>query len=269
MSDLASSVLSVAMVLAPVIGYVDQYLIIRKNRSSAGFNSLTCAILLFANILRVFFWFGKRFDTTLLVQSIVMIIAQLVLLEAVIRYKPDFLIYRRASISSMSSESSIGSSLLSMADRTRWWGRISLWGWPHYLDYINCLLAFTTLIGILYVFLHPYPVFIEVIGAISLGIESTLPLPQCLSNFTRRSTSGFSLLVLGSWFLGDGFKVFYFIYTQAPLQFDICGAIQLTVDTVIVFQFIIFSSTVKKWLGISAPNVFEDDHDGAGYQTIS
>ncbi|KAI9030856.1 hypothetical protein CLU79DRAFT_358802 [Phycomyces nitens] len=76
-----SLLLSSAMVLGPVVGYVDQ------TQSSAGFNSATCAILLFANILRIFFWVGKRFDTTLLVQSVVMILAQLILLQVVVEYQ--------------------------------------------------------------------------------------------------------------------------------------------------------------------------------------
>jgi len=41
--------------------------------------------LLIANILRIEFWFGKRFETPLLVQSIVMIICMLVMLELCIR----------------------------------------------------------------------------------------------------------------------------------------------------------------------------------------
>lgn len=49
-------------------------------------------------------------------------------------------------------------------------------------------------------------------------------------------------------FLGDGFKLFYFIYTGAPLQFIICGAIQLSIDSVIVLEFVLFSSAVKNRL---------------------
>ena len=75
----------------------------------------------------------------------------------------------------------------------------SIWAWDHYLDYINFLLGFTTFIAVLYLLLGGFPAFVETLGFFSLGIESTLPIPQCLSNFRRRSTHGFSLLVLGSW----------------------------------------------------------------------
>ncbi|KAI8139378.1 hypothetical protein BJV82DRAFT_627040 [Fennellomyces sp. T-0311] len=237
MSDIASMVLSVAMTIGPVIGYVDQYFIIRKQKSSAGFNPVTCAILLFSNILRVFFWLGKRFDTTLLIQSIVMILAQLVLLEIVVRYRP------------MTKNE---------YPQSRWQ---QFWAWDYYLDYVNFLLGFTTVIAVLFQILDN-AWFIETLGVVSLGIESTLPLPQCVSNFKRRSTEGFSAVVMATWFLGDGFKLFYFLYTQAPLQFDICGAVQLTIDSLIVMQSILFSPSVRKWMGVS-PTV-----DRCMYETI-
>ena len=40
-----------------------------------------CLTLLIANIIRIEFWFGKRFELPLLLQSIVMIICMLLLLE--------------------------------------------------------------------------------------------------------------------------------------------------------------------------------------------
>ncbi|KAF7726809.1 PQ-loop repeat-containing protein 1 [Apophysomyces ossiformis] len=271
MTDLASLALSAAMVFAPVVGYIDQYFIIRRTQSSAGFNPKTCAILLFANILRIYFWLGKRFDTTLLIQSIAMIVAQLILLHTVVRFRledvpgngvggPTEYSRLREDEDGEGDEDVLRAKTHTNPSLCQQCYR-SFWNWPHYLDYMNCLLTFTTIVGALYLGLHRYTAFIELLGALSLGIESTLPLPQCLYNFARRSTDGFSLLVLGSWFLGDGFKLGYFIYTDAPLQFDICGAIQLTIDTVIVLQFILFSPRVKKWLGIAEPMLVASEAD--------
>ncbi|KAI8375939.1 PQ loop repeat-domain-containing protein, partial [Radiomyces spectabilis] len=253
MVDATSVLLSIAMAIGPVVGYVDQYFMIRRKQSSAGFNSITCAILLFANILRIFFWFGKRFDVTLLIQSIIMIIAQLLLLEIVVRYRHDpapSALY--SNIQASFSSSSIDDELRAEEEGAdyrpdRCWHPGRFWLWDRYLDYINCLLLVTTVLAVLYFFLRSHPVFFEILGTVSLGIESTLPLPQAFSNYKRRSTVGFSLLVLATWFLGDSFKLFYFIYTHAPLQFDICGAIQLSIDSVIVLQFILFSDRVKRW----------------------
>ncbi|KAI7854749.1 PQ loop repeat-domain-containing protein, partial [Circinella umbellata] len=226
---------SIAMVFGPIVGYVDQYFIIRRKQSSAGFSSVTCGVLLIANILRIFFWLGKRFDETLLAQSVAMILSQLVLLEIVVRFRHD------------PSPLTLYNDGLTGHERSRPRRFLSsIWSWGHYLDYVNFLLGFTTFIAVLYLLLGGYSTFVETLGFLSLGIESTLPVPQCLSNFRRKSTHGFSLLVLGSWFFGDSFKLFYFIHTQSPLQFIVCGAIQLSVDCLIVAQFVLFSERVKK-----------------------
>ncbi|KAG2218872.1 hypothetical protein INT45_003939 [Circinella minor] len=276
MPDFASVALSIAMVLGPIVGYVDQYFIIRRKQSSAGFSSVTCGVLLIANILRIFFWLGKRFDETLLVQSVAMILAQLVLLEIVVRFRHDpspLTLYSdlRDSFSTDGTEDDdelVEDDGLSGHERSRPRRFLSsIWSWGHYLDYVNFLLGFTTFIAVLYLLLGGYSTFVETLGFLSLGIESTLPVPQCLSNFRRKSTHGFSLLVLGSWFFGDSFKLFYFIHTQSPLQFIVCGAIQLSVDCLIVAQFVLFSERVKKRLGIVSIQaddqvpVLQDDDD--------
>ncbi|KAF1797996.1 PQ loop repeat-domain-containing protein [Mucor lusitanicus] len=258
MSEIADIILSAIMVVAPTVGYFDQYRIIVKNKTSLGFNSVTCAILCFANILRLFFWLGKRFDNTLLFQSIAMLTAMLALLQIVVKYKPHDLpftpLIRHDSASSYSSSNSSNSShhhgaAIEQRIELKWYQR-TFWDWDYFVDYVNCLLLFTSVVGILYVFLHGHEWFIEALGFLSLGIESTLPLPQLLTNFKNRSVDGFSLLILASWFLGDSFKAFYFFYQHSPIQFVACAIIQLTFDTIIVFQFILFSSYVKKLLGI-------------------
>ncbi|ORX55670.1 hypothetical protein DM01DRAFT_1024563 [Hesseltinella vesiculosa] len=219
--DAGSVLLSIAMVIGPVVGYFDQVRLIVQSKSSAGFNRTTCAILLFANILRIFFWFGKRFDMTLLLQSIVMILAQLGLLAIVVRYRQKgvYANLGEFSPSSLSLDEQLEAELeqqdglppqlsrdsLGDDDRPlhtlpfvrRW--IVKFWSWDRYLDYVNFLLFFTTFVGLLYLIFHSSSVFIEILGMLSLGIESTLPLPQCISNVQRKSTEGFSHLVLATW----------------------------------------------------------------------
>ncbi|KAI8098200.1 PQ loop repeat-domain-containing protein, partial [Gilbertella persicaria] len=204
---------------------------------------------------------GKRFDNTLLFQSIVMLIAMMALLFTVVKYKPTNVpftpLIRHDSISSDSSDSRHAAEIERHIE-LKWYQR-TFWDWDHFLDYLNCLLIFTTFVGVLYLSLHQYSVFIEVLGFLSLGCEATLPLPQLLTNFKHKSTEGFSLLILGSWFIGDGFKAFYFIHQRSPVQFVACAIIQLTFDTAIVLQFIFFSTYVKKLLGIRNDIMLQDD----------
>ena len=38
------------------------------------------------------------------------------------------------------------------------------------------------------------------------------------------------------WFCGDTFKTGYFIVKQAPVQFGICGMLQVSIDMAILYQ---------------------------------
>lgn len=82
----------------------------------------------------------------------------------------------------------------------------------------------------------------ESVGTISLLVESLLGTPQAIANFKRKSTKGMSLGMIGGWFLGDGFKTIWFIINGEPLQFLMCGIIQLTVDVIILIQVFVYQN---------------------------
>lgn len=154
--------------------------------------------------------FGKRFDTTLLIQSAVMIITQSILLETVIRHRtPE------------KHESEPLKDQQQSRRRRRFYD--TFWQWPHYLDYVNCLLGFTTVVGVAYVLLGKLPWFVEALGIISLGIESTLPLPQCISNFKTRSTAGFSLIVLATWVRSTSYSIVSSSYMLTKTNLVVSG----------------------------------------------
>ncbi|VDO55486.1 unnamed protein product [Haemonchus placei] len=67
------------------IPYVFQYAEIHHRRNAQGFSLFVCLALCIANILRILFWFGKRFDLALLAQSIVMFICMIFMLEIAVR----------------------------------------------------------------------------------------------------------------------------------------------------------------------------------------
>ena len=48
--------LDVLMVVGPVVGYVPQYRAIQRSGSSESFSFLVSGILLWSNVLRVYFW---------------------------------------------------------------------------------------------------------------------------------------------------------------------------------------------------------------------
>lgn len=54
-----------------------------------------------------------------------------------------------------------------------------------------------------------------------------LGLPQFLRNYKNKSTHGMSFLMVIMWTIGDVYKTTYFIMRRAPMQFYICGMLQV------------------------------------------
>jgi hypothetical protein len=180
----------------------------------------------FDNGSQLSFRLGKRFDITLLFQSILMIISQLILLELVVRHRP---IPSASTRYSTVGRDSFSSDISSVDDPDfddvlfppsshrhilgRMWNRF--WAWDRYIDFVIFLTGFTAITAILYLIFGSFSVFIEILGAVSLSIEATVPVPQCIANFKARSTHGFSWLILGTWvwfiaFIGWGHGILLF-----------------------------------------------------------
>lgn len=203
---------SVGMAVGPPLVYADQAVSIVRKKDSTGFSRDVCAILLLANITRCFFWLGTRFEFALLVQSILMILAQLALLYICIRYQP------RPDTRGQSSRP------------------FAFWHWPSYVQYIEFLAGFILISAIAYLIFGRADVYISIIGFVALGMESMLPIPQLISNYKQKSLYGFRASTLIGWVGGDSFKTAYFFVQGSPLQFKVCALFQLSVDFIIVMQ---------------------------------
>ncbi|KAG6335805.1 hypothetical protein ID866_3283 [Astraeus odoratus] len=209
-----STLSSVGMAIGPPLVYADQAASIMKKKDSTGFSHGVCAVLLLANITRCFFWLGTRFEFALLVQSILMILAQLALLYICIRYRPH-----------VSSETYEQSAL-----------PYTFWQWRSYAQYIEFLAGFILCSAILYLIFGRSDLYISLVGYVALGMESTLPIPQLLSNYKHKSLYGFRASTLIGWVGGDSFKTAYFFLQGSPMQFKVCAIFQLTADFIIVLQ---------------------------------
>ncbi|XP_055004096.1 solute carrier family 66 member 2-like [Boleophthalmus pectinirostris] len=78
---LLSWLASCLMVFGGALPYVPQYQEIQRSSNTEGFSTRVCLVLLIANILRIFFWIGKQFELTLLLQSVVMILTMFAMLH--------------------------------------------------------------------------------------------------------------------------------------------------------------------------------------------
>lgn len=65
--------LDLLVIFGGVFGYFDQYRIIQKEKSVGNFSIDVCAILIICNLLRVFFRVGEPYETSLFLQSLLMI----------------------------------------------------------------------------------------------------------------------------------------------------------------------------------------------------
>lgn len=84
----AAYVAPIFIVMSPILSYGDQALAMHRHQSSAGFSLDIPLIMLVASLFRVFYWNGARFDTSLLLQSVVMIAMHLVLLKIALDHRP-------------------------------------------------------------------------------------------------------------------------------------------------------------------------------------
>ncbi|EAR97330.2 PQ loop protein (macronuclear) [Tetrahymena thermophila SB210] len=222
------SLVDILMVFGPVYGYYSQYSKIKTEQSIGNFSIDVCAILLFANILRVLFWFGERYETPLLFQSLLMIVTQFILLAQCIKVSNQ----NKANKSIEYRDGGLASA--------KFWNKF--WRWQDIRSYVESVITFTvffTLVTLMFV--HNYAA-VQIIGMISAMIEATLGFPQMIKNYQNQNASGISYGLIGSWFLGDFSKTIYFIYKSAPLQFTMCGVIQLTVDILIILQMKVYKS---------------------------
>ncbi|KAH9935861.1 uncharacterized protein BXZ73DRAFT_89360 [Epithele typhae] len=232
MAGWLSIVASVGMAVGPPLVYADQAYSIVKKQDSTGFSRDVCAILLLANITRCFFWLGSRFEMALLVQSLLMILAQLVLLYICIRFRPKL------------SPENLGVSIRPL----------SFWQWSNYTQYLEFLVAFVLCQAILFLILGRSSTYVSALGFVALGLESTLPIPQLISNYKQRSLYGFRMSTLVGWFGGDAFKTVYFFLQELPLQFKVCAIFQLSIDCAIVIQRLMYGNAPP-------PTVLMDDDD--------
>ncbi|KAM4614541.1 solute carrier family 66 member 2-like [Discoglossus pictus] len=208
---------SCLMIFGGVVPYIPQYQEIKRTSNADGFSTWVCLVLLVANILRIFFWFGKFFEFPLLLQSILMIITMLTVLNL---------------CCTIQTVNRVSTKQYHFTDFDLQY----FWKWSRFEDYLQFCFALALSGAVLtYVFLDTAP-FVEGVGLVALLMEAGLGLPQLLQNFKNRSTRGMSVKMVLLWTAGDFFKTIYFIIRQTPAQFWLCGTLQICLDAAILLQ---------------------------------
>ncbi|KAK0171930.1 hypothetical protein PV328_005318 [Microctonus aethiopoides] len=216
--DVVSAIASGAIIFGGIVPYIPQYREIKRTQDSTGFSLYVCLAILIANTLRILYWFGKYYELPLLFQSILMIIAMFAMI--------------RLCINANNRNQIIKAKDQVFTD----FNSKYFWKWTDFQSYVQFMLVFGTIGGIImYIFVNNI-IFVEITGLLSVLIEGMLGLPQLILNFNNGSTEGMSISMVVMWTMGDVFKTIYFVYRKAPIQFAICGSMQIFIDIIILIQ---------------------------------
>ncbi|XP_022698457.1 PQ-loop repeat-containing protein 1-like isoform X3 [Varroa jacobsoni] len=192
---------------------------ILRTKNADGFSTFVCLALLVANILRIFFWFCVRFETPLLIQSIIMTTAMLLMIHLCIRTRRE--------------------QLITPPPKTKTFHDLEwrhFWQWTDFLSYVECTIIFTIIAGSVVFLFKDVTVVVEFVGLVAVLTEALLGMPQFYKNFVNKSTAGMSTSMVMLWLFGDVFKTAYFVLRDSPVQFVLCGILQVSIDLAILSQ---------------------------------
>ncbi|PIK42077.1 putative PQ-loop repeat-containing protein 1 [Apostichopus japonicus] len=208
---------SCCMMFGGIVPFIPQYMEIKRTDNGEGFSTHVCLVLLAASTLRILFWFGHPFELPLLAQSIIMFVTMMALIRLC------------TNVRALNEISTVKRVFIDFDQRY-------FWKWSRFIDFCQFMLVFCLISGLVtYVFINNV-YFIEVLGFLAVFIEALLGAPQFYRNYQNLSTQGMSVQMVCFWLSGDTFKTGYFIVKEAPLQFTLCGALQVIIDLSILAQ---------------------------------
>ncbi|XP_041852544.1 solute carrier family 66 member 2 isoform X1 [Melanotaenia boesemani] len=168
---LLSWLASLLMVFGGALPYVPQFQEIQRSSNTEGFSTRVCLVLLIANILRIFFWIGKQFELTLLLQSVVMILTMFAMLHL---------------CCTVQNTNRVSTKQHRLTDLNLQY----FWKWSAVEDYLLFCFGFTVLCAVVTMLLLDSAVFVEMLGFLAVMFEAMLGVPQLLQNFHNHSTKG-------------------------------------------------------------------------------
>lgn len=176
-TDIFTFIYKVVSVLTPLLNYLPQYFLMHRERSTGIFAKPICYILISANLLRITYWLGKRFEICLLLQSVTILSLQILLL---------FEFVQISHYHGNSSKTLITQELL---ERPKFFSKVLsqlLWTlFPLFWAYSIFLVFFLWMNNI---------VLTEFTGSLACVFDFILPLPQIFNNWKYKSVKGLRLV---------------------------------------------------------------------------
>jgi solute carrier family 66, member 2 len=224
--ELFVDVFTVAGVVWP---YIPQGISIWKTKESESFSLLTSLVVIISATTRCYYWIEKQYPLPLFIQAIASVLAQLGMVFVVVRTrqhnKLEAVRQGKATRASLANKKTF-------ADLD--WS--SFWAWDDFASFLQFEALFILTLMLFQAAFGSFYWYVELQGIMALGIEALLPVPQAIKNYKTKNTHGLSAILIGSWAVGDAFKVFYAVAKEAPAPFILCGAFQFCVDLVVAAQ---------------------------------
>jgi len=185
---------------------------------------------------RIFYWQGERYDISLLIQAMIMIVIHTTLLHVALVNRPsDAMPINHKPFEAASNESTSSPRPYSF---WQWRSRKPYWQFLGY--YVGTLVVLQLIFGVT-------PSFVKLQGMVALSIEALLPIPQILANQRNKSCKGFRISLLINWLFGDALKMMFFFMAKSdiPLAFKLCGTFQAMCDCYLGIQYYMFGNGVE------------------------
>ncbi|XP_072013362.1 solute carrier family 66 member 2-like isoform X2 [Amphiura filiformis] len=239
--NLVSWIASGAMIFGGIVPYIPQYLEIKRTDNADGFSTYVCLALLVANTLRILFWFGHPFELPLLLQSIIMIATMMAMLQLCTRVN-------------------ILHDISTKKKRFVDFDRKHFWQWSHFVDYCFFMGTFSLVCGFITFLFSGNSIYVEALGFMAVFTEAMLGVPQFYRNYQNKSTHGMSVKMVLCWLSGDTFKTGYFMVNKAPVQFWVCGMLQISIDIAILLQVCYYGDKPYKKIQRAVPTTPTAEH---------
>ncbi|XP_063236333.1 solute carrier family 66 member 2 isoform X1 [Bacillus rossius redtenbacheri] len=236
-----------AMIFGGIIPYIPQYREIKRTENAEGFSLFVCLALLIANTLRILFWFGEQYELPLLIQSFLMNVTMFAMIHLCVGVRNRTQIIRgrdRVFTEHMRTDSVDGVTLHLRSNKETYspghvftdFDKRYFWAWTDFMSYVDFMLLFAIFSSVIMYLFIENNLFVQTVGFLAVLTEALLGAPQLTRNFRKKSTEGMSIKMVVMWTLGDTFKTTYFIVSEVPMQFWLCGCLQIGIDAVILFQ---------------------------------
>ena len=214
--DFTSFCVDLAMIFCPSIGYISQGNKFLKTKSSEGFQTKICAILIFANSLRLFFWLGRDFTVVLLFQALVVIISQFYIIHCYLKCTKGDLVSLPVQIENSTKEKDTNFNLVKfMMNKLNFKNTFDLnqfWKWKEEDEYYKITFAFLFTFYVLCKLIgFDKTWFFNIVGGVGTGCETIMALPQIIEICNTKNANNVSLLMVFFWMCGDVFKTGYYL----------------------------------------------------------